>query len=345
MNDIVTIVTPSYNQGQFIEETINSVLSQEGDFFIQYIIADGGSTDNSVEIIKKYEKLLKEEKYPVRCKGIEYIWWSRKDRGQSHAINQGFKIAKGDILAWINSDDYYEPGAFDFVLKKFKENPEVDFIYGDVYIVDQNKKRKELSRSKQGGFDSFFAEKYTIHQPSTFYTKRIIEKVGLLDENLHYFMDRDLWFRILKITKSLYFQKPLSNFRIWENSKTSPYQEKRVLHEKKTLLNNFYLIDNDVKAYSYESMIEDLEYLIRKCKEMLQEYPYIHALYLRHLGTMKLLSGYRKESLTYFELSIKIYPSIRNILTFLSSLLGRRFYWYLLCLKRKIRNLLTKTWI
>jgi len=154
MNDIVTIVTPSYNQGQFIEETINSVLSQEGDFFIQYIIADGGSTDNSVEIIKKYEKLLKEKKYPVRCKGIEYIWWSRKDRGQSHAINQGFKIAKGDILAWINSDDYYEPGAFDYIFDMFRKHPHIDMIYGDCYFILGNKK-KILGKSKQGDFYSF----------------------------------------------------------------------------------------------------------------------------------------------------------------------------------------------
>ena len=90
-----SIVTPSYNQGKYIEETIKSVISQEGDFSIDYVIADGGSTDNSVEIIKKYSKLLNDGRYPIKCNDIKFRWWSKKDRGQSDAINQGFNSTDG----------------------------------------------------------------------------------------------------------------------------------------------------------------------------------------------------------------------------------------------------------
>src|SRR3972149_7029872 len=108
MNDAtVTIVTPSFNQGRFIGETIESVISQEGDFLLEYLIMDGGSTDNSVEVIKKYEDLLKGGGWPVRCRGIEYRWVSVKDNGQADAINKGFMASKGETLAWLNSDDVY----------------------------------------------------------------------------------------------------------------------------------------------------------------------------------------------------------------------------------------------
>jgi len=92
---LFTIVTPSYNQGRFIEQTIQSVLSQAGDFSIQYIIADGGSTDNSVKIIEKYDNLLNTGNYPIKCKGVEFCWWSHRDAGQADALNQGFFYGKG----------------------------------------------------------------------------------------------------------------------------------------------------------------------------------------------------------------------------------------------------------
>lgn len=107
MNNVISIVTPSFNQGRFLEQTINSVITQEGDFYIDYIVADGGSTDNSVAIIKKYDDLIKSKEFICQCRGIEFSWWSQKDNGQPEALNNAFGRAKGDILAWINSDDYY----------------------------------------------------------------------------------------------------------------------------------------------------------------------------------------------------------------------------------------------
>src|SRR3990170_2770087 len=126
----ITIVTPSYNQGRFIEETIKSVLSQEGGFYIEYLIMDGGSTDNSVEVIKKYDRLLKEGRWPVKCLGITYSWASEKDKGQSDAINKGFRQARGDYIAWLNSDDTYEPGAIGKAVDYLQAHPEYMMVYG-----------------------------------------------------------------------------------------------------------------------------------------------------------------------------------------------------------------------
>lgn len=221
-----TIVTPSYNQGQFIEQTIKSVLSQKGDFFIDYIIADGGSTDKSVEIIKKYDNLLKNGLYPVKCKGIEFRWWSKKDKGQSDAINQGFKIAKGEILAWINSDDYYLQGTFQAVTLKYKEEP-FDFLYGDcLKLYSPNNKLIERKPDSNETYKSLLARAGTFEQQATFFTKKITEQVGYLDETLHYCMDYDFWCKIFKIGNIKYLPGALAVFRIWENSKTATSQKK-----------------------------------------------------------------------------------------------------------------------
>ena len=139
----ITIVTPSYNQGQFIEQTIKSVLSQAGNFYIDYIIADGGSTDQSVSIIKKYNELIKNNQYPIKCLGIKFTWWTKPDAGQANAINNGFQIASGSILAWLNSDDYYEPGAIEYIVNKLRNNPDVDMVYGHCFSLQEETSTKK----------------------------------------------------------------------------------------------------------------------------------------------------------------------------------------------------------
>src|ERR1035437_4288596 len=119
----ISVITPSFNQGKYLESTIKSVLEQDYPN-LEYIVIDGGSEDNSVEIIKKYEKHLA-------------YWESVKDKGQSHAINKGFAIATGEILAWLNSDDTYEQNAIYNIAEWFRKYPELDFIYGDVNIIDE----------------------------------------------------------------------------------------------------------------------------------------------------------------------------------------------------------------
>lgn len=222
----ISIITPSYNQGQFIEETIRSVLDQEGDFFIEYIIADGGSTDKTVGIIKKYDSLLTRDLYPVKCKGIEFRWWSKKDTGQSDAINQGFKIAKGDILAWINSDDYYLPGAFQIVISKYQKE-KFDLLYGECFkLYTLNNKLIKSEPNQNENYKTLLAGTGSFEQPATFFTKKIAERVGYLDETLHYCMDYDFWCKIFKIGNTIYLPSALAVFRIWENSKTSTSRQK-----------------------------------------------------------------------------------------------------------------------
>lgn len=215
-----SIVTPSYNQGLFIEQTINSVLSQEGDFFIDYIIADGGSTDNSVENIKKYDDLLKKGLYPIKCKGVEFRWWSKKDKGQSDALNQGFKIAKGEILAWINSDDYYEPGAFQKVLTIFNNKPNTDLVYGSCYFLHENTGKKAFSEVMLTDFNDLLLMGCHINQPSVFITNGAMKDFGYLNEKLHYTMDYDLWLRIFAIGRVVSEKQALSTFRFQNESKS-----------------------------------------------------------------------------------------------------------------------------
>lgn len=319
-----SIVTPSYNQGRFVEKTIQSVLSQKGDFFIDYIIADGGSSDNSVQIIKKYDELFKTKGYPIKCKGIEYSWWSRKDKGQSDAINQGFKIARGNILAWINSDDFYEPESFACAMQAFKNNPDIDLINGDVRFIKEETGEKKIFRSEQGNFLASLQGTFKLFQPSTFFAKRIVHKVGFLDENLHYAMDYDLFVRILSEGKSLYLPKVLSNFRVWGDSKTSPQKEKDILSPT----------GNENK--DFKGMVKDLEYLLEKHHQWLETDPLAYSWRLVKLGSMNFLAGDRNKSLKYLLQSIKTKPSTTNVFTLFSILLGKRFHWYLLKIRRKI---------
>lgn len=235
-----SIVTPSFNQGKYIEQTIKSVLSQKGDFEIEHIIADGGSTDNTVETIKKYEQALATGSLPINCRGIKFIWWSKKDSGQTGAINEGFEKSTGDILAWINSDDWYEDGAFAEISEIFSKNKNIDLVYGDCNFINEIQKTKINCTSAQGNFNdlvTFNPKDWHIYQPAVFFTRRITEKIGLLDERFQFAFDYDLWIRIFREAETSYLPKTLANFRIWQNSKTSSSQknfktEKRLIRKK-----------------------------------------------------------------------------------------------------------------
>jgi len=237
MAKTITIVTPSLNQGQFIEQTIKSVLSQKGDFFIDYIIADGGSTDNSIEIIKKYEKLLKEKKYPVMCNGIEYRWWSKPDKGQANAFNMGFKIAKGEILSWVNSDDYFFPDVFEKVAQVFENDRELDLIYGDCQKIHEGKKVSSIFPKPRPDETLKSLKELGNSFILSFFTKKILEEVNYIDESLNYCIDLDLWFKIFEKGKTAYLPVIIGSFRIWGNSKTKTSQqefakERKLLRKK-----------------------------------------------------------------------------------------------------------------
>ncbi|MDA3890629.1 MAG: glycosyltransferase family 2 protein [Salinivirgaceae bacterium] len=200
----ISIITPSFNQGVFVEDTILSVLNQNYPN-LEYIIIDGGSTDSSVDIIQKYNDQLA-------------YWVSEEDRGQSHALNKGFKKATGDIIAWINSDDYYLPDTLLFVAEIFEKYPDVDIIYGDVI----NFTGKKEFYYKVAEFEPLdFLSRISIHQPGVFWRTSLLEKVGFLNETLHYAMDYDLWMRLFFSYKSLKIDKPFAKFRMHAGSKTT----------------------------------------------------------------------------------------------------------------------------
>lgn len=190
-----TIVTPSLNQGQFIGDTIRSIWSQAGDLTINHIIADGGSTDNTVEVIKQYEQKLNSGKFPINCRGLKFTWWCRKDKGQADAVNQGLKLGKGEFMAWLNSDDFYLPGALSFVASYFSTHPSIDCMYGDLNLVDKFG-RNPLICDYVSDYSFFRLLKYCyIPQPATFFRQSSYKRTGQLDTRYQYAFDYDYWLR------------------------------------------------------------------------------------------------------------------------------------------------------
>jgi glycosyltransferase involved in cell wall biosynthesis len=181
---LVSIVTPSYNQSAFLEETILSVLEQE-DVDIEYIIIDGCSTDGSLDIIEKYARRL--------------AWWvSESDSGQADAINKGLRRATGEYIAWLNSDDLYLPGAVAQAAAALGANPEVGFVFGDAITIDtQGGKLNELTFG-DWGLEELMAFRI-ICQPAVFMRRSVLEKASYLDTTYHYMLDHQLWLRLARI--------------------------------------------------------------------------------------------------------------------------------------------------
>ncbi|WP_461450160.1 glycosyltransferase family 2 protein [Mucilaginibacter sp.] len=211
----ISIITPSYNQGQFIEETILSVINQNYPN-LEYIIIDGGSTDNSVDIIKKYEKHLS-------------YWISEKDSGQTDAINKGFKLATGEIIAWINSDDLYVNNAFYNIAEFFNENLSARVVVGNGLFMNADGTvylRKHPNISK-------WLEKHcmmSIFQPSTFLKRSVLTDIGYLDEAYVMMMDAEWYCRINRIFPFYVIDKDISIFRWHQASKSSSQKNSKLYH-------------------------------------------------------------------------------------------------------------------
>ena len=212
----MSIVTPSYNQGRYIEQTIQSVLNQDY-ANLEYIVVDGGSSDNTIDILKKYEGRL--------------TWISEKDRGQADAINKGFHMAKGEILAWLNSDDTYLPGAVHHAVHYFAAHPEVGMLYGEGCHVDADGELIERYNSEPFNYQRL-SEVCFICQPTVFLRAEVINAVGPLDVTLDYCMDYEYWMRIAKRFRIGYLPTYLANSRLHVDTKTL---SKRVEVHQETL--------------------------------------------------------------------------------------------------------------
>jgi glycosyltransferase involved in cell wall biosynthesis len=207
----ISIVTPSYNQGQFLEEAMRSVLLQ-GYPNLEYIIIDGGSTDNSVEVIQKYEPRLA-------------YWVSEPDRGQSHAINKGFARCTGDIITFFGSDDVYLPGTFADIGIRWSQWQDYGAIVGSFYYLDEQSKLDDEPHLPQlpheGPIDLTLVTSYRLHQVSTFYTRRALDDVGRwVREDLKYTMDRELLHRVCRNHKVFLVDRAYGAFRRHSTSKS-----------------------------------------------------------------------------------------------------------------------------
>ena len=204
----ISVVTPSYNQGQFIEETIRSVLLQ-GYPNLEFIIIDGGSTDNTLKIIRKYDPWLA-------------YWVSEPDQGQSHAINKGIKRATGEILLWLNSDDLVLPNAFFTVAKIFLENPETRMVIGQAHIINTQGETTGELRSRFSSWEEIATNpRNSLRQISTFFSRTLFDEEGFLDESLHIAMDTELLVRFTRVHKPVIIDDVLTAFRIQPESKTA----------------------------------------------------------------------------------------------------------------------------
>jgi glycosyltransferase involved in cell wall biosynthesis len=227
----ITVVTPSLNQGKFLEETILSVINQNYPN-LEYFVVDGGSTDNSVDIIKKYEDRID--------------WWvSEKDEGQSDAINKGFQKANGDWLCWVNSDDILLPNALSRISETIKRKPNADIITGNIIYLDENDLIIRCVRVPKMSWWFYRRNVGYFCAPAIFFKKELYEKVGELDTNLHYSMDTDLWHKFRLAGARVYHIKEyLGAFRVHSSSKTGPRikgEIKYFEHPETTLIRKRYL--------------------------------------------------------------------------------------------------------
>lgn len=203
----ISIVTPSYNQASYLEETILSVIGQ-GYPNLEYIVMDGGSSDGSVDIIRRYEEHLA-------------YWVSKRDGGQCDALNRGLARATGDILAWLNSDDTYEPGALSTVAEIFWGNPATRLAHGEGWYMDDAGVRLRPCKFVRGEFrSSYIANRDPILQQSAFWTRELWEEVGPLNETLHWVFDWDWFIRAHQRSEFHYIPCFLANYRVHPQAKT-----------------------------------------------------------------------------------------------------------------------------
>jgi glycosyltransferase involved in cell wall biosynthesis len=213
-----SIITPAYNMEKWIRETIESILSQEGKFEIEYIVVDDGSTDSTFAIAEEYRKKIEAGKYPIKCQKITMQCISQKNAGAIVAMNNGFKLATGDIYTWMDADNTYEPGAFNTIHKIFITFPKIKWVKGITSTIDEksNVIRKGMCKIYHQDWirDGIYGqESYFIEQDSVFWRKELWEKSGPMPSHFRSAGDYWLWIQIAKYAPLWSVNVPLSNFR------------------------------------------------------------------------------------------------------------------------------------
>jgi glycosyltransferase involved in cell wall biosynthesis len=213
----ISIIVPSLNQAAFIGRALESIFSQQGDFDLECLVLDGGSTDGSIDVIRAFATRAAGSK-------IAFQWRSEPDRGQSDAINRGLAAASGDLIAYLNSDDMYAPDALDEVARAVRATGAL-WVTGPTTIVDADD--RPIQRAVNA-YRNLWLRRYSyrkllmlnfVPQPSTFWTREALDQIGTFNEQLHYTMDYDYWLRLGRIGDPIVLDRPLSRFRIHGGSK------------------------------------------------------------------------------------------------------------------------------
>lgn len=244
---------PSYNQGRFIRESIDSVLDQ-GYPNKELIVIDGGSTDDTIDILKSYGERIA-------------YWVSEPDKGQSDALNKGFKIATGDLLGWMNSDDLYEHGSFSKIVDAFSKNPDKYVVFGDHWEIDKNGNKIIFQPAFNFNLRHFVYEGFTCNSQSMLWRRDLMDKFGQFDVKLHRTMDYDLLVRFGKIVGNKGFKRiphTIGLFRRHESQKTRAHGHRRIKGlEEPVFLEHKYIAEKNGFSRKYSAMGPFLRFIFR----------------------------------------------------------------------------------
>jgi glycosyltransferase involved in cell wall biosynthesis len=226
---LISIVTPSFNQVSFIGEALESVRLQNADNY-EHLVIDGMSTDGTIDLLRKQQAANRKQQN-VR-------WISERDGGQSEALNKGFRQARGEIIGWLNSDDRYRPGCFEYIAQAFEENPEVDIFYGDYLIVNAVGSVLKIRREIEfNAFVLLYHRILYIPTTTTFFRRRVFEEDNWLDETLQYAMDLEFFIRLSKRGyRFKHIPQLLADFRMQPNSKTCSYPDRQRMEHRQVVL-------------------------------------------------------------------------------------------------------------